>query len=301
MESVVTLAVGEFAGEAGWLLTAYCVLIILGSLAGGFLPNFIELTHTRMQTILSFVGGMMLGVGVLHMLPHAAHELGSTDEACTWMMVGIVVMFVMLRLFHFHNHEPVKSTTGACEHDHDHDVSVDTSGIEHGSDVCHSHGHSHGLSWMGIAIGLSVHTMIDGIALGASVFGEAADATAFGLFAMGTFLAIVLHKPLDAVSITSLMVAGGWKSSHRTLVNAGFALMCPLGAMLFGIGIRSFPGIEEQLLGTALAFSSGVFICIALSDLLPEMEFHTHNRIQLTLALAIGLALSWLLTHSHPH
>ena len=39
----------------------YCVLIIAASLAGGFLPNLLRLTHTQMQVLMSFVGGLMLG------------------------------------------------------------------------------------------------------------------------------------------------------------------------------------------------------------------------------------------------
>ena len=43
------------------LLTVYCLLIVAVSLLGGWLPSRIKLTHTRMQTIVSFVGGLMLG------------------------------------------------------------------------------------------------------------------------------------------------------------------------------------------------------------------------------------------------
>ena len=43
------------------LLAVYSVLIVLASLGGGMLPFFIRLTHTRMQTMISFVGGLMLG------------------------------------------------------------------------------------------------------------------------------------------------------------------------------------------------------------------------------------------------
>lgn len=288
----------QFYNHAAGLMAVYCSLIIVASLLGGRLPNVIELTHTRMQTIISFVGGLMLGIGVLHLLPHAIHDLGG-NRAVHWMMVGIVLTFVLLRLFHFHNHEPVKSSSGECDHDHGHEVSAQTTGEQHGPDVCHSHGHAHGLSWTGIAVGLSVHTLIDGVALGASVFNEASDAPAFALFGLGTFAAIVLHKPLDAVSITALMVDAGWNRKSINLVNAGFALMCPLGAALFWIGIQRFPAIQQELFGGALAISAGVFLCIALSDLLPEMEFHTHNRVQLTTALAAGLALAWSLTLLH--
>ena len=283
--------------STGTLLFCYCALIIAASLIGGWIPAFIELTHTRMQTIISFVGGLMLGIGVFHLLPHAIHELPNATAASRWMMVGIVFMFIMLRLFHFHNHEPVSADTESSHsHKHEH-----TDEHEHHSTAeCHSHGHAHGLSWLGIAIGLSVHTLIDGIALGASVTAEASRAAAASLFGLGTFLAIVLHKPLDAVSITSLMKAGGWKKSTSNLVNTGFALMCPLGAGLAMLGVHQFPAFRQEILGTALAFSAGVFICISLSDLLPEMEFHSHNKVQLSVALGLGIVLAFVITFLEP-
>ena len=43
----------------------------------------------------------------------------------------------------------------------------------------------------------------------------------------------------------------------------------------------------------ALAFSAGAFICIALSDLLPEVHFHSHDRGKLTLAFLLGIALAY--------
>jgi zinc transporter ZupT len=59
-----------------------------------------------------------------------------------------------------------------------------------------------------------------------------------------------------------------------------------------------------SLAAWGLAFSAGVFLCISLSDLLPEMEFHSHSRIPLTAALLLGILAAWLLgilegEHSH--
>lgn len=301
-------AAGELADapkrSTGLILFVYCTLIIAASLCGGWIPAYVELTHTRMQTIISFVGGLMLGIGVFHLLPHSILELPNATIASRWMMVGIVFMFVMLRLFHFHNHEPVAKDFSATNHSHDHDHDGDAqlaaTGEHHSTAECHSHSHAHGLSWLGIAIGLSVHTLIDGIALGVSVNAEAASGTTAGLIGLGTFLAIALHKPLDAVSITSLMKAGGWKNGDINLVNFGFALMCPLGAGLAMLGVHQFPAFRQEILGTALAFSAGVFICISLSDLLPEMEFHSHNKVQLSVALGLGIVLAWVITFLEP-
>ena len=44
-------------------------------------------------------------------------------------------------------------------------------------------------------------------------------------------------------------------------------------------------------LSATLAFSAGTFLCIALSDLLPELQFHAHDRWPLSMALLGGFAL----------
>ena len=123
------------------------------------------------------------------------------------------------------------------------------------------------------------------------------------LFGLGTFLAIVLHKPLDAISITTLMKAAGWSQRAMNLVNAAFAMMCPLGALLFVYGL-SVTEQQSVVVGCALTFSAGVFVCISLGDLLPEMEFHRHNRVQLTTLLLAGLAIAYgigFLEPAHVH
>ena len=53
------------------LLAYYCALILVASIIGGMIPVWFQLTHRWMQFAVSFVAGVMLGIGVLHMLPHA--------------------------------------------------------------------------------------------------------------------------------------------------------------------------------------------------------------------------------------
>ncbi|TWU06916.1 zinc transporter ZupT [Symmachiella macrocystis] len=299
---------------AAWhyiLLVMYCGMIVCASLFGGWLPSMIHLSHTRMQLIISFVGGLMLGIGLLHLLPHSAHELGSVNRAALWMLAGVMTMFILIRTFHVHHHGPVEmppelqnhpATVAQAEHahDHDHDHDHDNHGQEGKTSYYQSCEHTHQLSWLGITLGLALHTLIDGIALAASVQADSERIKTFSLLGVGTFLAILLHKPLDAVSITSLMAVGGWSPRWRNIINGGFAMMCPLGAVLFLFGVRQFGDSQQQIVGSVLAFSAGVFVCIALSDLLPEMEFHSHNRAQLSLTLAAGIGLAWGLTFLSP-
>ncbi|REJ86789.1 MAG: hypothetical protein DWQ34_26265 [Planctomycetota bacterium] len=269
-------------------LIVWCALIVLASLAGGVVSDRVQLTHRSMQFIMSSVGGLMLGIALLHMVPHAAAELGSIDEACRAAVAGLLIMFLLLRIFHFHEHEPLDAV-------HDHAAASGQCSEHAPQSACHGP-HVHGadsdrrLSWGGVAFGLALHTLLDGMALAAAVEAET------GMLAgLGVFLAILLHKPLDAVSITTLMRSGGWSRAARVLVNAAFALMCPAGALLFVSGVEQFSGMQGAIVGAALGFSAGVFLCISMSDLLPEIEFHAHDRFWLTVCLVAGVVAAALI------
>ncbi|WP_116367530.1 ZIP family metal transporter [Parahaliea mediterranea] len=262
------------------LLTLYCLAIAGFSLLGGMLPNWVKMTHTRTQLIMSFVSGLMLGVAFYHLLPHSMALLGGTnaaDVSVWWLMIGLVTMLLLLRMFHFHQHD--FSQEEHSHHDHRHND--------------HTHGTVHSLSWVGIALGLGVHTLIDGVALGAVLQGMVGGHGLVGLLGVGVFLAILLHKPLDAMSIVTVMEAGGWSAAARRRANILFALMCPLGALLFYFGVDLMGEARHYGVAVALAFSAGAFVCIALSDLLPEVHFHSHDRGKLTLAFIAGIVLAY--------
>jgi len=277
-------------------LAVYCVLVVLASLLGGAVPSRLHLTHTRLQLMVSFVAGLMLGVALLHMIPHAAHYV-SIDATARWGVVGLLAMFFLIRAFHFHEHEMGMGHGEGEGHAHEH---------AHANEHAHEHPHPplsrehphlpFSLGWVGIAIGLSVHSLIDGVALASSTFAEAHPGHAHEgatLPGVGTFLAVLLHKPLDALAITSVMAAAGWPLRTRCIVNALFALVCPLGAALFVLGAGAGSG---AVLGAALAFAAGAFLCISLGDLLPEVQFHRHDRLKLSAALLAGVAIAYAVT-----
>lgn len=288
------------------LVTVYSISILLASLAGGWLPMVVHLTHRRMQFAVSFVAGVMLGVGLLHLMPHAWFELASIDRVAWWMLLGFVTMFFLERVFHYHTHEPpaelLEQVAGeAHHHEHGHE--------HHHHDHSHAHHDAHGhdahaLSWTGVTIGLSLHTLADGVALAAAIEAESHGAGAW-LAGLGTFMAVVLHKPFDAMAISTLMTAGGWSQRARHVVNGLFALMIPLGIVLFHVGATRWGGASHVFLGCALAFSAGMFLCISASDLLPELQFHQHDRFKLSVALLLGLVLAWAIglfeSHGHAH
>jgi zinc and cadmium transporter len=268
-------------------LILYCALVMAAALAGGLVPMVVRLSHRAMQVALSFVSGVMLGVAVLHMLPHAWLEVmedaehsgvpPSLDAIALWLLAGFLLMFLLERFLCFHHHE-----MEACsEHGH-----------AHGGD--HAHDHDHTLSWAGALIGLSVHSILNGVALAAAVIAESHGHAGLSLAGFGTFLVIFLHKPFDSLTIGTLMAAGKRSARSRLIVSGLYALAVPAGAVAFTIGGEALGGLSHSAIAAALALSAGMFLCIALSDVLPELQFHRHDRIKLTAALLAGLALAYI-------
>lgn len=296
------------------LLIVYCALILLASLAGGWLPLIVRLTHARMQMAVSLVGGFMLGVALLHLLPHALlqqDDAGSSGAVFGWMMVGLLAMFFIQRFFAFHHHDEPDLEKEAAQ------AGLEHAPVVHDDHCDHSHDHHHDqhtLTWTGATVGLAIHSIIGGVALAASVQAETQNLHVNQWAGLAVFLVIFLHKPFDSMTIGTLMAVGGSSRWSRHGVNTLYALTIPLGAALFyfsaGFGSAA---PSTALISNALAFSAGTFLCISLSDLLPELQFHQHDRVKLSTALLLGVALAWTISHfesrlhqhnheaAHPH
>ena len=284
--------------SSGWLLAIYCALVLLASLAGGWLPIVVRLTHTRLQIAISLVAGLMLGIALLHFLPDASEQLGSLKRTVGWMLAGFLTMFFLQRFFHFHHHDlPEGDPEDCCQDEHD----VEPHEHQHEHDHDHDHGHhahtlaeksAQQLSWVGTALGLTLHSLLDGLAMAAAV---EATARGQGLAGFGTALAVILHKPFDAMAVSTLMTAGGSSRFSRQLLNALFSLATPLGVVFFYLGANHIGASNVVFLGCALAFCAGTFLCIASSDLLPELQFHSHDRLKLSVALLLGVGIAVLI------
>ena len=268
------------------LLVGYCTIIAGISFLGGKISERIRLTHTRTQILMSFISGFMIGIAVEHLLPHSLVFISGVDAMETvtfWLLMGIILMALLQRAFHTHQHD-------LDDHDHDHD---------------HDHGHaveekppsllsSTGL--VSIILGLGFHALIEGIALGSSIKAGLNDNRPELLLGLGVFFAIILHKPLDAYSIVGMARSEGHSQKTCFWINIIFALFCPIMTVLTFLGMDILgPEGVQTMVGRALALASGAFLCIALSDLLPEIQFHRHDRLKLTAFFLLGITVSYAL------
>jgi zinc and cadmium transporter len=271
----------QFSLSPSAQLSIYCALVLLASLAGGWLLLALRLTHARLQMAGSFVAGLMLSMALLHFIPHAAHENHSVDQTVRYVIGGFLAMFFLQRFFPHHHHDVPE---GAPEHD--------VPSAETRREPTLAERSAGQLSWIATTVGMTLHSLTGGVALAAAV--NAGPDVSSGWLGLGTALVIILHKPFDAMAVATLMAAGGCSRFSRHLINTLFAFVTPVGAILFAAGVSRFAEGNPVVLGNALAFCAGTFLCIAGTGLLPEVQYHSHDRIKLSLALAAGVAVAVL-------
>lgn len=277
------------------VLTLALAVVCAASVGGGVAAIRVRMGHRALQFALSAVAGVMLGVACFHMLPHALMARGpqalathgGLEPVMGAAVLGFVLMFVLARFLDHHRHESPDELAHDGSEPHGHHVHE---GHSHGTGCSHGDAPAIGRSgWIGACAGLSLHSLLEGIAIAAAI--ELGAREGHGAVAgLATVLVVVLHKPFDAMTLSTMLAASGASPARRHAVNLAFAAIVPLGALAFLLGVRDGgPG----LLSLALAFSAGTFLCIAAADLLPELQFHSHDRVGLTAALVAGLALAW--------
>jgi zinc and cadmium transporter len=127
-------------------------------------------------------------------------------------------------------------------------------------------------------LGLTLHTFFDGVAIASGFM--VSDRLGVLLF-----LAVLLHKLPEGVTIASVLVAGG--QSRRSAIG---------GAVLLGVatvlGVL-LTGYVAPLARHGLALAAGVTLYVAASNLVPEFQ---GKRGWLTAAAFFGGALGYFVT-----
>jgi zinc and cadmium transporter len=246
----------------------YSVIIVLGSLAGAVVVVWNE-RPTRLVRFLAFAAGVMLGAAFFHMLPEAYS--GGGWWAFALVPAGFVFILVLERYLVAHAGEDLPG--------------------DHMSGTGQPAQPGQVLGFTAF-LGLSTHTLFDGIALGSAV------EEGVGLMAL---LAIVSHKVPSALSLASILKAEGRSRGSVLLLSTLYGMMVPAGAALYFLfdAVLNF----ESLAAKALAFSAGTFLYIAVSDLLPHVHRHGKDHPgRNVLALFCGLLLMFLLARwmGHP-
>ena len=149
-------------------------------------------------------------------------------------------------------------------------------------------------------LALSIHSFFDGVAIGAATGGSSGPGAPL-VFAV--FLSVLIHKPMDGLAVSVLLLNAGTRPRNLWSIQAFYAALVPMGTAVFLL-TRGSVAEPSIFVGYTLAFSAGTFLAIALTDLLPELHFHAHDRHKLSAALLTGLLVMWLasrLGHAETH
>ena len=260
------------------VLVTYGFFIFLSAYLGGLVSSRGAMTHTRTQIVVSFVAGFILGIAMFHLLPHGLELISgphSPAKAMSSMAIGVVAMIFVLHVFRFHQH----------------DFSEEAGHLHGGRGQSTVEVHN----LLGVVIGLGLHTLTEGFALGLIIHATFSDFSLQSILpSLAVFLAIVLHKPLDTYSILSMMRSLEHEQKTLSIANVSFSLLCPAIAVAsFYLADVALAWQSQSGIGYMLAFAAGAFLCISLSDLLPEIHFHSHDRPKLIGALILGISMAF--------
>ena len=258
------------------LIFVFAMIVFVAVAAFGYVPLTLELSSDRLKQLTAIGAGVLLGSAFLVIIPEAleifeGREEGSHEEEeghIESSTIGLVILggFVFMLLLE------IFGLPHAVHHDEDKDLL--------------------GLS---ATIGLLVHALVDGIAVGASV----SSSNETGLI---VFVAIMLHKGPAAFGLSSFLKHIKITESKSKMYLFAFALASPIMAIstFFVLKDSAFATVDN--IGLALLFSAGTFIYVATVDVLPEVHSHDHDHDPSVWFVILGIILVFLTTligHAH--
>lgn len=204
---------------------AFAIAAALGNVIGALaVVRHLKRGLRFIDLCLAFGAGFMLAVTVLGVLPEV---LDGSPGAAPYILAGYFAVHLAQHVFtpHFHFGEETHRLSASAGHT--------------------------------ALLGLTLHTFFDGVAIASGFL----VSSQLGIL---LFLAVLLHKLPEGVTIASVMVAGG--ESRARAVAAAAVLG---GATILGVLLT------EQMVPLArhgLALSAGVTLYVAASNLVPEFQ-----------------------------
>jgi len=208
----------------------------------------------------AFAAGVLITTSLLNLLPQTFRLATSVnvplEDVMALTVVGFLFLYVISRLISAH----VFSKDGEY-------VEI-----------------RHPLGGLFATSQLSVHSFIDGLAIG---FGLAADIHIGIVIAV----AVICHDFTDGLSAVTVML-----NSSNSLRNSLRMLLLDAIAPILGAVVTLFIEVPQYYIVLLLPFFAGGFLYLGASDLLPEA--HEKNPQMLTLASCVaGFVIIFILTY----
>lgn len=227
-----------------------CIITFFSTLAGGL---FALKYRDKLHLILGFSAGAVIGVVFFDLFPEAL-ALGikrfGTDKITFVTALGFLLYMILDRLAVLHAHE---------------------------------HENHAGIQGKIGAGSLSIHSFLDGLAIGWAF----QISTTIG---MAVAIAVIAHDFSDGINTVSVVLKD--KSSSRSAFRW---LLIDASAPVIGVITTFFFRLPESMFGIVLALFSGFFLYIGASDLLPESQSR-YPKIWTTFMTLLGASVLYFVT-----
>jgi zinc and cadmium transporter len=232
-------------------------LASLATLLGGWgVVRFLQGRAQFMRLLSGVAAGYLLSVTVVRIIPECLEAKGGETNAM-WVLAGYLLVHVLEHgiTLHFHYGEEM-------------------------------HGDGTPVGGMLALLGLSLHSLMDGVAIAAAL------STHSNLGPL-VVLGILFHRIPEGGTIASIFLVSGFGNRGALMAAGTLALAALAGSA--GQSILNLP------IGPLLGLTAGLTLYVAGSDLLPEVQKVPGIRSTLALLAGVGIFLvsARLLPHHH--
>ncbi len=234
------------------------ILVSAGAFFSALAGGVVALRATRQVGIIIALGaGIRIGAAFFDLIPEAIDHLGgSLDAAMISTAFGFLAFYAIEQLTALHvGHET------ATEMRHD--------------EAAHRH--------VGVvgAVGMSLHSFLDGVALAASL----AVGGGLGLVIAAV---VIIHRFSDGIGIVSLLLASRFPraQAYRWV---SYVAVAPVIGVIVGLLLP----LPDEALGAMLGTFAGFFLYIGAAELLPEAHRSDRSRM-VVVATLVGVVAIYL-------
>ncbi len=228
----------------------------LATLLGGWLVvRFLQGRRSVMRLLSGVAAGYLLGLTLARVIPESIEQGG--EGMALWVLGGYLLVHVMEHGItpHFHYGEETHAVRD---------------------------------SWAGslALVGLSLHSLMDGMALAAATLTHSNLGTLM-------FLGLLIHRIPEGATISSIFLVRGHGRTGALLAAGTLAAASMVGAL--GQSFLRLPA------GPTLGLAAGLGLYVASSDLLPEVQKEAGWKSSISLLAGVGLFLLTLVLAPHRH
>ncbi len=236
-------------------LILYTIGIFTIALIGALPPLFKKWSDRQLHLFIAFGAGVFLGAIFLHLLPDAMAE-GTSKTASGMVLLGFLIILLVERTL-------LRSHKLHCDN------------------VC---AHRHEMVGITAFIGLSVHSLTAGFALGVGMIDPE-----LGLI---IFIAIIAHKATAAFSLSTMFRLAEFSKKKTLSLILSFSVRTPIGAL---ISLPFISSLEDISLAIPTGLTAGTFLYVATLDLLPEAFHSDRERVSTFVWLILGVFVMLLI------